>query len=62
MKKTEIHLTSITDDNKHFTSTMTGNVNTLAKMITAALTYHPELFKKTFEEFMNRIYGGENND
>lgn len=62
MKKAELHLvTNLSNPNK-FDGRISGDIDLLAKMIVASLTYHPELFKKTFEEFLNRIYGGKDND
>lgn len=59
MKKAELHLvTDLSSPNK-FDGRISGDIDVLAKMIVASLTYHPELFKKTFEEFLNRIYGGK---
>lgn len=62
MKKAEIHLVTNPNDPNKFNSRTSGDIDVLAKMIVASLTYHPELFKKTFREFLNRIYGGKDND
>lgn len=62
MKKAEINLVTNSNDPNKFNGRISGDIDILAKMIVASLTYHPELFKKTFEEFLNIIYGGKDND
>ncbi len=53
-KKAEINLATI--QNK-FTCEVSGDTDVLAKMLVAGLTYHPELFKKTFKGMLERVYG-----
>ncbi len=62
MKKAEINLVTNSNDPNNFDGRTSGDIDILAKMIVASLTYHPEIFKKVFEEFLNRIYGGKDND
>ncbi|MCC4397885.1 hypothetical protein LMB98_07620 [Limosilactobacillus reuteri] len=57
-KKVEINLATILNSPDKFTCRISGNTDVLAKMLVAGLTYHPELFKKTFKGMLERVYGG----
>ena len=46
MKKAEINLVTNSNDPNKFDGRISGDIDILAKMIVASLTYHPELFKK----------------
>lgn len=57
-KKVEINLATILNSPDKFTCRISENTDVLAKMLVAGLTYHPELFKKTFKGMLERVYGG----
>ena len=56
-KKAEINLATIPNSPNEFTCEVSGDTDVLAKMLVAGLTYHPELFKKTFKGMLERVYG-----
>lgn len=51
MKKAEINLVTNSNDPNKFNGRIFGDIDILAKMIVASLTYHPELFKKHLRNF-----------
>jgi len=57
-KKAGIRLATIPNSPNEFTCEISGDTDVLAKMLVAGLTYHPELFKKTFKAMLERVYGG----